>query len=596
MKGEFMMRIKQFFFLLVMMVILLHPYAAVKAAGDVELSDISNKYRGNEVTISGTSSFAEVIAKVYDPANLILYVNVIPVGNDGKFSNSFTLAGDAMYGTYKVVVGQEETVVTDTFVVEARSTGGGGNGGGSPSAGSGTTTEITVDVESGKEGTAVSKTVIKRTKETDGKITDAVVLTERSAAETIQKLSAQSDNTARIVIPDVKDEVDEVSLSIPRAALNELKIGKIDLEIETENAKLMISSSTLFQFNEDIYFRIVPVKEEKEKAEVKERAEKERMVKDLANGRNIQVLGRPAEIDTNMQSQPVTVVLPLIDVDLPQNEQERQAYLGNIVIFVEHSDDTKELVAGEVVTYENNTPGIQFEIDKFSTFTMVHMEGLNDKIHDAYINGYPDHTFRPNAPVTRAQMAAILARNLGIEKEFGTQSGYKDVPGSHWAFNEIMTAKKYGIMLGNEDLFKPNGSITRAQMATIAYRWVKSECENNGSSHAYCSTLEDTAGVKYTDVSNDHWAAQAILAIHKTKMMEGYENGTFNPEGKLTRAQAIKVLNRLFNRGPLFGEIEPTFTDVPKDHWAFREIEEAARKHTFNIEPTGKEYIINEVE
>ena len=77
-------------------------------------------------------------------------------------------------------------------------------------------------------------------------------------------------------------------------------------------------------------------------------------------------------------------------------------------------------------------------------------------------------------------------------------------------------------------------------------------------------------------------------------IMTGSGDQTFKPEKTLTRAQAVKVLNRLFKRGPLVIDETPTFTDVPSTHWAFSEIEEAARTHEYTIGTDGKELIVTE--
>ncbi|MDQ0157312.1 hypothetical protein J2S07_003641 [Robertmurraya andreesenii] len=76
-----------------------------------------------------------------------------------------------------------------------------------------------------------------------------------------------------------------------------------------------------------------------------------------------------------------------------------------------------------------------------------------------------------------------------------------------------------------------------------------------------------------------------------TEIMVGYEDGNFHPEEKLTRAQAVKVLNRLFKRGPLTEVTTPTFKDVPTTHWAYEEIEEAGREHQYKIEKDGTEIL-----
>lgn len=117
------------------------------------------------------------------------------------------------------------------------------------------------------------------------------------------------------------------------------------------------------------------MKEESERQEVEERAKKEEIIQEAAKNQSVQMLGRPMEIETNMQSREVSLVLPLKN-SLPADAKERQKMLDNLGIYVEHSDGTKELLKGKVVPYKNETElGLEFTVSKFSTFTIVYMEG-----------------------------------------------------------------------------------------------------------------------------------------------------------------------------------------------------------------------------
>src|SRR5690606_2582945 len=133
--------------------------------------------------------------------------------------------------------------------------------------------QITIDVDTGSGGGPVSKTVIERTKEAGGFIKDEVLFTQESAKEAVGKLAELGMDTARLVIPDRDDIVGEVNVSIPRNTLSEMNSGSINLEIYTETAKLFIPKSTLAVFDKDMYFRVVPIKEENEKQIVMERAQ-----------------------------------------------------------------------------------------------------------------------------------------------------------------------------------------------------------------------------------------------------------------------------------------------------------------------------------
>ncbi|MEK4363161.1 S-layer homology domain-containing protein [Paenibacillus sp. FSL M8-0212] len=456
---------------------------------------------------------------------------------------------------------------------------GGNTGGGSSTTSPVTSTpapttkqeQIVVDVN-GTNGTNLTKTPITRTTETNGTIKDLVELTEAIAKESVEKAKQLNMNTARIVIPDTKDSVSETRIELPKAAVKELSDGSLKLEISTENAVISVPTNSIAGFDQDLYFRVVPLKKESERKEVEERAKKEQLIQQVAPDANVRVLARPVEIETNMQSREVTLTLPLRD-SLPTDPVARQQALDNLAIYIEHSDGTKELIQGKLVQLADNSEGIEFTVTKFSTFTLVVVDGLkvSQSKHQPYIQGF-GADFRPDAFVTRAQMAAMLARNLSTEAAAGSTNNvsYKDVSATHWATSEIQKAQSAGIMNGMSNTqFAPEGSITRAQMATIAYRWMQQQ--------ASAATVNGTA-VSFTDVPADLWAADAIAYVQSAGLMVGYNDGTFKPNSKLTRAEAVKVLNVLFNRTPLTAAVTPTFSDVPVTHWAYADIEAAAQK------------------
>ncbi|SEK41002.1 S-layer homology domain-containing protein [Paenibacillus sp. OK003] len=458
---------------------------------------------------------------------------------------------------------------------------GGSTGGGSSVTTPVTTTptskqeQIVVDVN-GANGTNLTKTPITRTTEADGTIKDLVKMSEAIAKESVEKAKQLNMNTARIVIPDAKDAVSETRIELPKAAVKQLNDGGLNLEISTENAIISVPTKSIAGFDQDLYFRVVPLKKESERKEVEERAKKEQLIQQITPNSNVKVLARPVEIETNMQSHEVTLTLPLRD-SLPTDPAARQQALENLAVYIEHSDGTKELIQGKLVKLSDSSEGIEFTVNKFSTFTLVVVDGLkaSQGSHNPYINGF-GADFRPDAFVTRAQMAAMLTRNL--TDEAGTASAnavnYADVAATHWAASDIEKAQSAGIMNGmNATQFAPEGSITRAQMATIAYRWIQQQSADTTS-----STTQATNGTGFTDVSADLWASDAIAYVQSAGLMTGYNDGTFKPDSKLTRAEAVKVLNVLFKRTPVTGVTTPSFIDVPATHWAYADIEAAAQK------------------
>ena len=92
---------------------------------------------------------------------------------------------------------------------------------------------------------------------------------------------------------------------------------------------------------------------------------------------------------------------------------------------------------------------------------------LNTADHYAYIMGYPDGTFRPNAPITRAEMSKIIALFAKLDK---TTDRFSDIAG-HWAEAYIKLAAGNGWIEGYPDgSFRPNQSITRAETVTMINR------------------------------------------------------------------------------------------------------------------------------
>ncbi len=86
------------------------------------------------------------------------------------------------------------------------------------------------------------------------------------------------------------------------------------------------------------------------------------------------------------------------------------------------------------------------------------------------INGYSDDTFRPNNTLTRAQAAIMIVRAAGISTE-GVSSSFTDVPPTHASYKFISAAYQAGIINGYSDgTFRPNANVTRAQIAIIVQR------------------------------------------------------------------------------------------------------------------------------
>lgn len=114
------------------------------------------------------------------------------------------------------------------------------------------------------------------------------------------------------------------------------------------------------------------------------------------------------------------------------------------------------------------------------------------------ITGYADGSFRPDASVTRAEFAAIASR---FERLTEGPKSFSDVPSSHWAAKYINFAATRGWVNGYADgTFRPNNSITRAEVAAVTCRLL----ERNADQSYIRSHLSELRA--FTDVSESHWA------------------------------------------------------------------------------------------
>ena len=202
-------------------------------------------------------------------------------------------------------------------------------------------------------------------------------------------------------------------------------------------------------------------------------------------------------------------------------------------------------------------------------------DGLNTRDHYAYIVGYPDGTVRPEGSITRAEVATIFFRLLTDEARsanWSQVSGYTDVTAASWYNNAISTLSRMGILEGyDDDTFRPNGTITRAEFVTIATRFFRYSAKYTGG---------------FSDVPSGAWYADYIQAGVDLGLIGGYPDGTFVPDGAITRAEACTIVNRTLGRAPdkdhLLPESEMLLwpDNLPGD-WYYAQLQEATNSHDY---------------
>ena len=202
---------------------------------------------------------------------------------------------------------------------------------------------------------------------------------------------------------------------------------------------------------------------------------------------------------------------------------------------------------------------------------------LNTTDHFGYIIGYEDGTVKPNAGITRAEVATIFFRLLtdeARERFWSETNAYTDVADGSWYNNAISTLSNIGILGGYEDgTFRPNASITRAEFAKIAvsfFDWADIEAANN-----------------FVDVRDSAWYANYVAVAAKIGLIEGYGGNVFRPDATITRAEACTIINRTLGRAPDADHLLPvsqmnTWPDNSDTGvWYYAQIQEATNSHDY---------------
>lgn len=206
-------------------------------------------------------------------------------------------------------------------------------------------------------------------------------------------------------------------------------------------------------------------------------------------------------------------------------------------------------------------------------------EMLNGEDHYAYLLGYEDGTVRPNGSISRAEVATVLFRLLKDDvrmQNLTKDNAYSDVSGTAWYAAAVSTLSKMGVISGYPDgTFRPNAPITRAEFAAMIARF---------------DETAKSADTPFTDISG-HWAENAIGKAYGNGWVEGSSKTVFCPESNLTRAETATLLNRVLHRLPekesdlLANQI--AWPDNPETFWGYLAIQEATNSHEYERKADG---------
>lgn len=198
--------------------------------------------------------------------------------------------------------------------------------------------------------------------------------------------------------------------------------------------------------------------------------------------------------------------------------------------------DKVELYYVDDWTQGNEEPQRYSDVSKQDWF----YEAVQFVSENGLFQGFPDGSFQPGQPMTRAMFSVVLGAMAGMEEaDAAGKAGFTDVPQDSWYSQAVNWAAEHGIVTGNgDDTFSPEDSITREQLAVMLYRYAKFAGKN--------VTTADTGNPEFSDwEAVSDWARDAMLwAVNTASLIQGVSKDSLEPHADASRAQVAAIVQR----------------------------------------------------
>ncbi len=259
---------------------------------------------------------------------------------------------------------------------------------------------------------------------------------------------------------------------------------------------------------------------------------------------NVIYLARNDDIVSNLDNNNILDII-IKYKEIPEIEEEKLA------VYWLNEDENRWIYIEEGIDRDSNTINIKLKpLTKFAIFQSPYIIDFNDMdkhwsndyvkplLAMGIINGYEDHSFRPNSNITRGEFSKIIIEALNISSNEinnnETFSDSNDMP--LWAKNYIALANENNIISGYEDgTVKPNNIMTRSEMSTALSKILpKSQIETD---------------FKFDDQDEiPDWALDGIRICIENGILNGYDDNTIRPNAYVTRGETCKMVYMLLKK------------------------------------------------
>ena len=162
------------------------------------------------------------------------------------------------------------------------------------------------------------------------------------------------------------------------------------------------------------------------------------------------------------------------------------------------------------------------------------------------VQGYPDGNFKPERPLSRAELATLLVRAKGLKLPDGpARQAFKDVKPDYWAAKYIEVAQRDGLVKGYPDKsFRPNNKINKVEGIAVMVRFDQLK-------------LAEVDSKPYWDIATNHWGAKYVQAAKEAGMLSFIERNRLRPKEAMARSESVEMLGKTALAG---GKIKDLYT------------------------------------
>jgi len=543
-------------------------------AATVTLNSPGDKYVGDEVALSGTSSLTEVSIKVVRPDGTILFFDLATVSG-GAFGKQLKLPADAQPGTYTVVAGNGTDVATATFVVSARTGSGGISYPGTPES----------PVIAGPNGIRLADNAIRIASETDADGHSIAVATVDAAAlgKAFDALSAANQagsGAGSAVIVEIAGNHPSLKVELPAGAIIDAARTSPSAVIVVQSGKtsyrLPVSLAALQSAFKALGAKPGDTTSGDANGAVSNDAVDAIPVNAIIAIRFEEVSGQLLEqLKKSAEENNAVLLSPIIDftltVELDGKSQQITDFGHTYVsrtLTIDGARGTIDPSRATAVMFDRATGAFSFVPSVFESadgVTTVTIKRNGNSVYGVIeavksfddlsnhwakadieklaakqiVKGRTDTRFAPEATISRAEFTALLVRALGLSA--AKSAVFSDVPTNAWYAEAASMAVEAQLVTGTGGgKFQPDAPVTREQIATLIARALDmtGRASGDGAPTASGSTMTDA-----TQISS--WASDAVTSLLNAHIVKGFPDGTFRPQQHASRTEATVILKRM---------------------------------------------------